>query len=210
MRKKFFYVLMIMSVILLSSCRNNNDSLFKNEYESLNGEGTYREVNIPNDNPYIVSSSEDVLNKIDSNDTFYLYFGFAKCPWCRSVIEKSIEVAKDKGIKEIYYVDVYDMRDTYELEDGNPIRTKEGSEGYYKLLDKLSDMLPYYTLIDSNNNTIEVGEKRIYAPTFIYVKEGRAVKTTDGISDKQTDSHMELTIELLKDETDKFNEFFSN
>ena len=57
---------------------------------------------------------------------------------------------------------------------------------------------------------VKVGEKRIYAPNFIYVNNGKAVKMTEGISDKQKDAFEELSDEILEDEEKLFNEFFNN
>ena len=54
------------------------------------------------------------------------------------------------------------------------------------------------------------GEKRIYAPNYIYVSEGKAIRMTTGISDKQTDSREELTDEILDDEEKLFSEFFAD
>ena len=48
--------------------------------------------------------TKDILKRIDNKETFYVYFGDRLCPWCRSVIEKSIERLEEisKMIKEIY------------------------------------------------------------------------------------------------------------
>ena len=69
-------------------------------------------------------------------------------------------------------------------------------------------MLFRSTLTDEENNVINVGEKRIFAPTFIYVENGKAVRETTGISKKLTSPFDELTEEILKDEEKLFNEFF--
>ena len=71
-------------------------------------------------------------------------------------------------------------------------------------------MLADYTLTDDNGKEVKVGEKRIYAPTFIYIEKGVAKKLTTGLSDKQKGSLDELTEEILKDEELKFKEFFTN
>ena len=63
---------------------------------------------------------------------------------------------------------------------------------------------------DKSGNKVQVGEKRIYAPNFIYIKNGKPIKITEGISDKQKDSREELTDEILNDEEELFNEFFNN
>lgn len=59
-------------------------------------------------------------------------------------------------------------------------------------------------------NKIEVGEKRIYAPNYFYISNGKVKKMVEGISDKQKDSREELTDEILKDEEEQFNDLFKN
>ena len=66
-----------------------------------------------------------------------------------------------------------------------------------------------YTLT-VDEDTIDVGEKRIYAPNFFYMEDGVLKKMTTGISEKQEDSREELTKEILEDEEKLFSEFFTN
>lgn len=51
-------------------------------------------------------------------------------------------------------------------------------------------------------------KKRIFAPTFIYVENGKAIRETTGISEKLSSPFDELTEEILKDEEKLFNDFF--
>ena len=55
-----------------------------------------------------------------------------------------------------------------------------------------------------------MGEKRIYAPNYFYISNGKVKKMVEGISDKQKDSREELTDEILKDEEEQFNDLFKN
>lgn len=223
--KKFLGIIFIFILIVgLAGCKAENkevsDSLkFKEEYEGLNGTTNssgkvHRTVSIDDDNPFVYASDDDIVSKIENEETFYVYFGSKLCPWCRSVIEEAIKVLKENNIKTIYYVDIWDddgneiMRDKYILENGEVILDSEGTSSYYKLLDLLDDVLDDYSLTDDDGKIINVDEKRIYAPTFIYVEDGKAVRITDGVSDKQTDSRAELTSEILEDEDNLFNEFF--
>ena len=220
MKKVFIVTLLVLfGVFLLNGCTNKSANEFKKEYESLNGVKNksgkeHRSVEIFSDNPYEKVTTQDILEKIDNKETFYVYFGAKLCPWCRSVIEKSIEVAKSKNIKKIYYVAIWDdegneiVRDRYSLEDGKLTKTVEGTEDYYKLLEVFDELLSDYTLTKDDGEKVSTGEKRIYAPNFIYVEKGVPKKLVDGISSHQNDSREELTDEILKEEEEIFNKFF--
>lgn len=193
---------------------------FKQEYEALNGNvsssGTaIRTVNIKEDNPFVYSTVEDIIKKIDNGETFIVYFGFPNCPWCRSVIEKAIEVANKENIKTVYYINIRNdkneeiLRDKYILGKKNKVEKEEdGTPEYKKLLEKLDSVLADYTLTTQDGDEIKVGEKRIYAPNFVYVKNGTPLKLEEGISSKQTSSSQELTEDILNDEEELFTKFF--
>ncbi len=226
MKKTIFSLFVIGLVILcVTGCGNEptKDAIkFKEEYETINGVTNsggleHRTLSIPKDNPFIYATGEEIVEKIENNETFYVYFGSSYCPWCRSVIERAIKVAKENNINTIYYVDIWDgdhveiLRDTYKLnDDGEPEVVFEGGEGYKDLLKYFDNVLGDYTLTDSDGNKVSVGEKRIFAPNFIYVEKGKSIKLISAISEKQKDSREELTKEILKDEENQFNKFFNN
>ena len=54
-------------------------------------------------------------------------------------------------------------------------RASADQEGYAELLTWLDGYLAEYTVTDQNKNSIDVGEKRIGAPTIIKVVEGKPV-----------------------------------
>ena len=100
------------------------------------------------------------------------------------------------------------MRDKFVYEDGSLVMDTVASDAYYQLLDYWKDYLSDYTL-NVDGQTIEVGEKRIYAPNFVYIKDGEIRSLVTGISDKQSDSYQNLSEEILKDEEAIFEEFFA-
>lgn len=229
MKKTTFSLLVIVLILLsITGCSSNkteknSDSLkFKEEYEAINGETNssgkkHRTISILKDNPFIYVTGEEIVEKIENKETFYVYFGSPYCPWCRSVIEKAIEVAKKKNIDTIYYVDIWDgdhveiLRDTYQLNnDGEPEVVFEGSKDYKELLKYFDNILRDYTLTDATGNEVSVGEKRIFAPNFMYVEKGKAIRLTSGESEKKKDSREELSNEILEDEEKLFVEFFDN
>ena len=222
----------ILCMVLLAGCagtgkqssgasRKSSETVsVKEQYESLNGKKNdsgkvMRTISIPADNPFEEVGADDIVKKTQDGDTFYVYFGDPLCPWCRSVIEEAVSVAKEKNISKIYYVDIWNdkgdeiLRDQYELEKGKPVQKKKGTDAYYDLLDLYGDVLSDYTLSDDHDNTYQVGEKRIYVPDYIYVRDGKAVRITDGTSDLETDPYMDLSDEMLADEKQKFEEFFT-
>lgn len=212
--KLFMIIVTVLAVVVLvlniqKVITNNTDNIkLKEEYEKLNGKKNdqgkkYREITIDSKNKIVYKTTEEVLELIDKKKSFVLYFGFDTCPWCRSVVPTLASISKELN-QEVYYIDVKDIRDTYELDDDNkPKLVKKGSKDYSKLLEKLEQVLEDYTLTDSDNNEIEVGEKRIYAPNIISVINGEAKELTTGISDKQTEGYMKLTKEMEKETYNK-------
>ena len=176
---------------------------FKNEYESVNnndlGNGKkVRELTIADNNPFVYKTPEELVKMVEEDKTFVVYFGFNTCPWCRSVITSLIDSALENGIKKVYYVDVKDIRDTYELNDNNEaIRTKEGTDAYYRLLELLNPVLNDYTPLKyetkkGKTKEVKIDEKRIYAPNVVVVKNGEAIIMESGIVEELADPYMDL------------------
>lgn len=202
-------IVLVLNIQKVISNNSQTDGIkFKEEYEKLNGKKNdqgkkYREITIDSKNKMVYKTTEEVLELIDKKKSFVLYFGFDTCPWCRSVVPTLASISKELN-QEVYYIDVKDIRDTFELDDDNkPKLVKKGSKDYSKLLEKLESVLEDYTLTDSDNNEIKVGEKRIYVPSIVSVIDGKAKELTTGISDKQTDGYMKLTKEMEKDTYNK-------
>lgn len=225
MKKGLFLVFLLMGVISLSVYdmkeKNVSDPLkFKEEYEGFNGEKNdyfeYRNLSITEANPIIYSSAEEIVQKIENNETFIVYFGDPECPWCRSVIEQAINSANENGISKIYYVRIWNgfhneiLRDVYELDKESPVLKVKGTVSYYKLLKYFDKLLQDYTLTNKDNKTIQVNEKRIFAPSFIYVKDGNPLQLVDGISKKQESYNSTLTEEILSEEKEIFDKFYQN
>ncbi|MBQ6323401.1 MAG: hypothetical protein IJI22_01035 [Bacilli bacterium] len=211
MKKLLTTFLVLLSIFLLTGCvdKNSDAYKFKTEYESMNGEKSqsgkeYRTLKIDNDNPFVYSTTKEIVEMMDNKETFIVYFGFKECPWCRSVLEQLIKAAKDNNVEKIYYVDVKEIRDVKELVNGEIKTTKEGDSSYMTLIEKMSDVLDDYTLTNDNNEKIEVGEKRIYAPNVVAISKGKAIQLETGISDELTDPYMELTTKIKKYAYNKF------
>ena len=206
MKKILLTTIIVLSIFLVTGCvdKNTDAYKFKEEYESINGKDNgfgkkYRSLNISNDNPFVYSTPEDILERVNNNETFIVYFGFKECPWCRSILEELIHAAKDKKVDKIYYVDVRKIRDLKDIdENGNIITAEEGNKAYMELIEKFSNVLSDYTLTNKDNEKINTGEKRIYAPNIIAVSKGKAIQMEEGIPEELTDPYSKLTDKMKK------------
>lgn len=201
----FIVILIIVLIVYKKDDKMMDSSIFKQEYEKLNNEVSsygkeFRNIKIDEDNPFVYQTDTDIVNRINNKETFIVYFGFSECPWCRSVVPTIIDVAKDYNVETIYYVNVKNIRDILELDDnGNIITKKQGTDDYMKLIKLLDNVLDDYILYDEENKEINTNEKRIFAPNIISVVDGVAKELETGISDKLTDSYMELTKDIKED-----------
>ena len=208
---------------LFEECADPIDSslalTFKEKYENLNDTQTSsgainRSVSIAEDHPFVRESGNEILKKIQNKETFYLYIGDELCPWCRSVIEKAIEIAKLAQIKTIYSIEIWNdqgeeiFRDKYIYENEELKKIYEGDPSYFELLAYFDDFLQDYTLL-TEEKEIQTGEKRIFAPSFFYIEEGIPKRMCTGISPLQNDSREELSEAILEDESKLFKAFFA-
>lgn len=216
MKKKVLLIVLVILTLLVTGCsfkekkELTDAEMFKQEYESINNKKNKksgkknRTVTISKDNPFIYSTVEEIVDKINKKKSFIVYFGFKDCPWCRSIIEELVKSAKDKEVSTIYYVDISNIRDEKEVDDNGNINTiKEGSEAYKKLLDQLAKVLDDYT-ITKDNKEISAEEKRIYAPNIVAISNGEALQLETGIRDDFKDPYAKLT---KKDKKYAYNKF---
>lgn len=106
---------------------------------------------VKKDNVYKYSTYSNVMDTLE-NKTGIIYLGFPSCALCKEITPILNEVAKEKDIKEVLYYNFKDMRDNNTTE-------------YQELADKLSDYI----------KTDDEGNKRIQAPTVIFVNKGNIV-----------------------------------
>lgn len=167
---------------------------FKNEYEDLNGKTTnsgkeYLNIQIDKNNPIKYITYDELMDILDSG-TGIIYFGFPECPWCRNAVPVLLEAIKEQSINEIYYFNAHDMRDEKELnENGEIVTTKEGTDEYNKIVEKLYDYLNVYDGL--NDDTI----KRLYFPNVFFISNGKVVGNHMSTVESQKDPYIELTEE---------------
>lgn len=182
MKKLLYSLLIVISLFFITGCGRETDAeKFKKEYEEYNGQAigetkfVYPKVEIDKKNPVKYASYDDILELL-TDGTGIIYLGYPTCPWCRNVVPVLIEAASEVGIDDIYYINMKDERDEIKVkEDGSLEVTKEGTEGYKKLLTRLDAILDEYTLQDMHGNTVSANEKRIYVPLVIFVRDGEIV-----------------------------------
>lgn len=154
MKNKKIYLISIILLILIAATLffifNNKKSNEENDNKVFASE-----YGITEDNVYVYKTLEEI-NKILENGTGLVYLGFPECPWCRGYVPIINEVAKEQGLDKIYYFNIKKDRE-------------DNSKLYQKTVELLSDNLRY----DNEGN------RRIYAPSLIAVKNGKVVMFDD-------------------------------
>ena len=154
MKNKKIYLISIILLILIVATLffifNNKKSNEENDNKVFASE-----YGITEDNVYVYRTLEEI-NKILENGTGLVYLGFPECPWCRGYIPIINEVAKEQGLDKIYYFNIKKDRE-------------DNSKLYQKTVELLGDNLRY----DNEGN------RRIYAPSLIAVKNGKVVMFDD-------------------------------
>lgn len=175
---------------LLNNKGMSDGERFKQEYEELND--SHLEVNIDSDNMIKYIGLEEAIDII-KNDTGVIYFGYPSCPWCRNAVPVLLDAASSTSLDTIYYVNAYNIRDVKEIDDdGNIVTTNEGDRLYDDLLGVLDDILDPYTLTLDNGEVIDLGEKRLYVPMVLFVKDGEVVSYHLSTVDSQEDPSISL------------------
>ena len=117
--------------------------------DSIRFKDEYSEVK--KDNIYEYATYNNVIDTINDG-TGIIYLGFPTCSLCKEIVPVLDEVAKDKNVESILYYNFKDIRDNNTTE-------------YQELANLLSD----YIASDDEGN------KRISAPTIIFVNKGNIV-----------------------------------
>ena len=222
--KKTIFSLLVIGLILLSltGCgkekeENKIDAIkFKEEYESLNdmvreSDGAkYNNVSIDKNNPIKYVTVDETIKLLDSKKAI-IYVGANWCPWCRNMIDPMLDVAKKLNIETIYYLELDDDKSNYEIQNNELKQINKGSKSYYELLDKLKDYLRDYELTDSDGKIYSTGEKRIYMPFFITIKNGGIVeaKEISRTLERGQTKYSEMTEKQYNDLYNDFYETFS-
>lgn len=170
---------------------------FKDEYEKLNGlevfENYYlKVVDIISDNNVVYLNDKDVMDKLTSG-TNVIYFGWSDCNWCRSLVPTLIDTLKLNEIDKLYYYDLKELRNAYE---------KSEEKDKVKLYEDILAIVGEDITTTFNEDSNKAGEKKILAPTVVFIKDGEYVGIHIKTIDSQEKSTDELTSEQIKDMKD--------
>lgn len=204
--KIMLILLVVLTLVVVGVCtyavlnkeEKNTDAIkFFNEYTNLNGTinenngKNYVDVTISDTNTIKYITEEKAVELLEKG-TGTIYFGFSTCPWCRSLVSTLTKVAEEKN-ETIYYLDILDMRSSFEVSDGKINKIKEGTKGYYKILELLDKNLEDFYLTDTEGNKFNTGEKRLYAPTLVAFNKGTITDIHVGTVDSQESGYDNLT-----------------
>ena len=185
-------ILILISLFLITGCRRTDSILFKEIFEKENYNNSI-EVSIPSDNPIVYITEDELASKIEKMEDITIFFGYPKSKETRSMVENLILVSKELKIDPIYYLDILEIRDEKQIENGEVKTIKNGTEGYNKLLELLNDSLKDYIVEN------QVVGKRIYAPTILKIRN-KEISITNGLS--ETIDYNNYTSDMKKESYD--------
>lgn len=157
--------ILLVVLLFITGCSSKPSSYTKADmsgYEDFNDEEhVFYEMNV-----------KEMVDKIDKNETFVVYFGFSECPWCNVAMPILNEAAKEYD-SIVYYIDT---RSNEEWESNVDI------DDYDLVVDHLGEYLEYD----------DEGKKHLYTPHVFFIKNGEVVKEHEGTIDGKTD---EMTVQ---------------
>ena len=145
--KKLVAVLLTF-LLILTGCNTVEVTKVKDDIKTDNIKFHSEYRSVPKNNVYEYATYVDVTDKL-KNGTGIIYFGFPSCSLCKEITPLLNEVSKEKNIKKILYYNFKDIRD-------------DKTDEYKKLVELLSDFIE----LDDEGN------KRLVAPTIVYVNKG--------------------------------------
>ena len=173
---------------------------FKDEYETLNGtdykDSILKTITIENDNNIKYLTDNEIIDAL-TNGNKIIYLGWPECNWCRTMLPTLINTIKKNDIDTLYYLNFKELRNAYEnSSDINKVKI------YEKLLEIVGDDITNVFSEDSSRS----GEKKIIAPTVIFIKDGKYI----GLHEKTVDSQLKSSDELSKDEIKELENSYQN
>ena len=156
MKKK---ITIIVSVVLLLAVAITSYLLLNKEEKNTDAKRFSREYQTVDKNNVFTYRTFEEIENILKHGTGVIYLGFPECPWCQAYVKYLNEVAVDNDVEKVYYYNILNDR-------------KENNDNYKALVKILDEYLKY----DNEGN------KRIYVPAVISVKEGEILSFDDETS----------------------------
>ena len=163
-------IMLVVKYINLSSLEYDDGDKFKDEYMELNNVATddgkkYPRVSISDENKIKYTSYDEILDIFKSDGNAVIYFGYAKCLYCRSVVSVLVDAAVETGLDKIYYLDI-----------------EEKGENDEQL----------FTVLDDRFIATSDNDRKIYSPLVIFVADGKIVSHNKGTLFSQDDPYVLL------------------
>ncbi len=180
MKKLLFIFLSIFLIACSNTPQTNNNNFCDGESNScsLDQSADMSEYDGFEDeqNAYIEISMDEAIEKFKNKETFMIYFGFPNCPWCKEAIPILNDIAKTNQTS-IYYV-----------------RTRGEQKELLYTDEHKSLLFPY---VNEFLNENEEGNKHLYVPFVVAVKEGVALYGNVGTVDSHDAKEREMTDEEI-------------
>ena len=205
--KKLILVLLIMLSLALFACKDSKEETGKTAFQ-FEYEYYYDESNIKDkwktwfdlDNfkqavekrRFIKISIDEALEKIESNESFSLYFGFEptlyQCPNCVCTIPYVADVLEEID-EYCYYVDIYAAR-------------QQNSPEYQKFYNPIKETVDDYVTLS--------GADVLRAATMVYYKDGKPYNFhLSTLKDSENNNIFELTQEQKEELKNIYRDLFS-
>lgn len=107
---------------------------------------------VPQNNRFVYKTVDQVIQLLKSG-TGVVYFGFPGCPWCQEYVKYLEQVAQERGLTQISYYDIRQIR-------------KDNTTEYQKIV----SILEKHGL-----DKDEKGQPRIFVPEVVAVKDGKII-----------------------------------
>lgn len=139
-----------------------------------------------NNHIFVVSTADEIIELLNSNQKAIIVFSFPECPWCQAAIPYINEIAKEEEYDKVYYLNILEMRENKESYD---------HEKYLEIFEKIR--------FDIAN------PEKLNAPTVIVINEGKVlgyhidtvsthIKNENNVLEPMTNSQIEELKEIYR------------
>ena len=160
MKNKKRILLIIIAIVIVLCVLFCLLKVYKTEKEVIKDNVKFSQEygSVSEDNVFCYKTIDEIINILE-HGTGVVYLGFPECPWCKEYVIYLNEVAKNSGCDKVYYFNILNDR-------------KDNTKKYQEIVNILKNYLPYD----------EEGNKRIYVPAVIAVKNGKIISFDDETS----------------------------